>query len=38
MTGQVMIRLKNPRGVRAELQWYEAHGIGREEFKRNIGA
>jgi len=29
-----MIRLANGRVRRAELHWYEAHGIGRKEFKR----
>lgn len=34
MKGEAMIRLQNGRVVRAELHWYEAHGIGRKEFKR----
>lgn len=34
MKGEAMIRLKNSRVVRAEIHWYEAHGIGRKEFKR----
>ena len=34
MKGQAMIRLQNSRVVKAELHWYEAHGIGRKEFKR----
>jgi hypothetical protein len=34
MKGEAMIRLKNARVVRAEIHWYEAHGIGRKEFKR----
>jgi len=34
MKGQAMIRLHNGRVARAELHWYEAHGIGRKEFKR----
>jgi hypothetical protein len=34
MKGEAMIRLKNSRIVRAEIHWYEAHGIGRKEFKR----
>jgi hypothetical protein len=34
MKGQAVIRLQNGRVVRAELHWYEAHGIGRKEFKR----
>jgi hypothetical protein len=32
--GEAMMRLKNSRIVRAEIHWYEAHGIGRKEFKR----
>jgi hypothetical protein len=34
MKGQAVIRLENGRAARAELHWYEAHGIGRKEFKR----
>jgi hypothetical protein len=34
MKGEAKIRLRNGRVVRAELHWYEAHGIGRKEFKR----
>jgi hypothetical protein len=34
MKGEAMIRLKNSRIVHAEIHWYEAHGIGRKEFKR----
>ncbi|MBM3792053.1 MAG: hypothetical protein FJW35_17120 [Acidobacteria bacterium] len=34
MKGQAVIRLQDGRVVRAELHWYEAHGIGRKEFKR----
>ena len=34
MKGESKIRLKNGRVVRAELHWYEAHGIGRKEYKR----
>lgn len=34
MKGEAMIRLKNSRVARAEIHWYEAHGIGRKEFKR----
>ena len=30
----VRIRLKNGRIRLAELHWYEAHGIGKKEFKR----
>ena len=34
MKGKAKIRLRNGRVVRAELDWYETHGIGRKEFKR----
>ena len=34
MKGEAMIRLRNSRVVKAEIHWYEAHGIGRIEFKR----
>jgi hypothetical protein len=34
MKGTAMIRLWNGRIRRAELHWYEAHGIGRKELKR----
>jgi hypothetical protein len=34
MKGQAMIRLRNGRVRRAELHWYEAHGVGRREMKR----
>jgi hypothetical protein len=34
MKGEARIRLKNGRIARAEIHWYEAHGIGRKEFKR----
>jgi hypothetical protein len=34
MKGEAMIRLQNSRMRRAEVHWYEAHGIGRKEFKR----
>ena len=34
MKGEALIRLPNTRVVRAEIHWYEAHGIGRKEFKR----
>ena len=34
MKGEATIRLHSGRVVRAELHWYEAHGIGRKEFKR----
>jgi hypothetical protein len=29
-----MIRLRSGQVRRAELHWYEAHGIGRKEIKR----
>ena len=32
--GIAMIRLANGRIRRAELHWYEAHGIGKKEIKR----
>ena len=32
--GQALIRLRNGRVQRAELHWYEAHGIGKREMKR----
>jgi hypothetical protein len=34
MKGEATIRLNNSRVVRAEIHWYEAHGIGKKEFKR----
>jgi hypothetical protein len=34
LKGIAMIRLRTGRVRRAELHWYEAHGIGRKEFKR----
>ncbi len=34
MKGEALIRLPSGRVVRAELHWYEAHGIGRKELKR----
>jgi hypothetical protein len=34
LKGQALIRLRNGRIRRAELHWYEAHGIGRREMKR----
>jgi hypothetical protein len=34
MKGEAKIRLRNGRVIRAELHWYEAHGIGRKEYKR----
>lgn len=34
LKGIAMIRLRNGRVRKAELHWYEAHGIGRKEIKR----
>lgn len=34
MKGIAMVRLKTGRVRKAELHWYEAHGIGRKEIKR----
>ena len=34
LKGVATIRLSSGRVRRAELHWYEAHGIGRKEFKR----
>lgn len=34
MKGIAMVRLASGRVRRAELHWYEAHGIGRRELKR----
>lgn len=34
MKGVARIRLKDGRIRRAELHWYEAHGIGKKELKR----
>jgi hypothetical protein len=34
LKGVATIRLSCGRIRRAELHWYEAHGIGRKEFKR----
>ena len=34
MKGVATIRLASGRIRRAELHWYEAHGIGRKELKR----
>ena len=31
-----MIRLANGRMRKAELHWYEAHGIGKREMKRRL--
>ena len=34
MKGTALIRLKSGRVRKAELHWYEAHGIGKMEMKR----
>jgi hypothetical protein len=34
LKGVAMIRLGNGRVRKAELHWYEAHGIGKKEIKR----
>lgn len=34
LKGVAMIRLPNGQIRLAELHWYEAHGVGRKEFKR----
>jgi len=34
LKGVAMIRLRDGSVRRAELHWYEAHGIGRQEIKR----
>lgn len=34
LKGVAMIRLRSGQVRRAELHWYEAHGIGRKEIKR----
>ena len=34
LKGQAFVRLRNGRIRRAELHWYEAHGIGKRELKR----
>jgi hypothetical protein len=34
MKGVAIIRLRSGRVRKAELHWYEAHGIGKKEFKR----
>ena len=36
MKGVALIRLSNGRVRKAEIHWYEAHGIGRKEFKRKL--
>jgi hypothetical protein len=34
LKGRAIIRLRDGTIRHAELHWYEAHGIGRKEFKR----
>ena len=34
LKGIALVRLRTGRVRRAELHWYEAHGIGRKEIKR----
>jgi hypothetical protein len=34
LKGIALVRLANGRIRRAELHWYEAHGIGKKEIKR----
>ena len=34
LKGIAMIRLRTGRVRKTELHWYEAHGIGKKEFKR----
>ncbi len=34
MKGVALVRLRSGRVRNAELHWYEAHGIGKKEFKR----
>lgn len=34
MKGVATIQLSNGRVRKAEIHWYEAHGIGRKEYKR----
>ncbi len=36
LKGVAQIRLANGRIRLAEVQWYEAHGIGRREMKRKV--
>lgn len=33
LKGVATVRLANGRVLRAELHWYEAHGIGKRDFK-----
>jgi hypothetical protein len=34
LKGIALVRLRTGRVLKAELHWYEAHGIGRKEIKR----
>ena len=34
LKGVALVRLRNGRIRKAELHWYEAHGIGKKEVKR----
>jgi hypothetical protein len=34
MKGIALIQLSNGHVRKAEIHWYEAHGVGRKEFKR----
>jgi hypothetical protein len=34
MKGVALIRLRSGRVRKAEIHWYEAHGVGKKEFKR----
>lgn len=34
MKGVALIQLSNGRVRKAEIHWYEAHGVGRKEYKR----
>ena len=34
LKGIAMIRLRNGQVRKAELHWYEAHGVGKKEIKR----
>lgn len=33
LKGVALVRLRNGRVQRVELHWYEAHGIGKKDFK-----
>jgi hypothetical protein len=33
LKGKATVRLTNGRITKAEIHWYEAHGIGRKKFK-----